>query len=49
MAGAQRIFKQKIRATSTLEKVFRAMELIAASRIAKARDAALGQDPYTKP
>lgn len=48
MAGAQRIFKQKIRATSTLEKVFRAMELIAASRIAKARDAALGQDPYTQ-
>ncbi|ADH92121.1 F0F1 ATP synthase subunit gamma [Arcanobacterium haemolyticum] len=48
MAGAQRIYKQKIRATKTLEKVFRAMELIAASRIGKARDRALGQDPYTQ-
>lgn len=48
MAGAQRRFKEKIRATSTLEKVFRAMELIAASRISKARNAALGQDPYTQ-
>ncbi|MDR6939983.1 F0F1 ATP synthase subunit gamma [Arcanobacterium hippocoleae] len=48
MAGKQRIYKQKIRATGTLEKVFRAMELIAASRIGKARDAALGQDPYTR-
>ncbi|MFY9263728.1 MAG: F0F1 ATP synthase subunit gamma [Actinomycetaceae bacterium] len=48
MSGAQRIYKQKIRATETLEKVFRAMELIAASRIGKARDRALGQDPYTR-
>ena len=48
MAGAQRIYKQKIRATSTLEKVFRAMELIAASRIGKARENAMGQDPYTR-
>ncbi|MBP3222988.1 MAG: F0F1 ATP synthase subunit gamma [Actinomycetaceae bacterium] len=48
MAGAQRIFKQKIKATSTLEKVFRAMELIAASRITKARDKAIEADPYTR-
>lgn len=48
MSGAQRIYKQKIRATETLEKVFNAMELIAASRIGKARDAALGQDPFTR-
>ncbi|MGC5615304.1 F0F1 ATP synthase subunit gamma [Georgenia sp. Z1491] len=47
MAGQQRVYKQKIRATQTLKKVFRAMELIAASRIGKARDAALGSDPYT--
>ncbi|MEZ7897969.1 MAG: F0F1 ATP synthase subunit gamma [Flaviflexus sp.] len=47
MAGSQRVFKQKIRATKTLEKVFRAMELIAASRIGKAREKAQGQDPYT--
>ncbi|MDO5025496.1 MAG: F0F1 ATP synthase subunit gamma [Trueperella sp.] len=48
MSGAQRIYKKKIRATETLEKVFNAMELIAASRIGKARDAALGQDPFTR-
>lgn len=48
MAGAQRIFKEKIRATSTLEKVFRAMELIAASRISKAREAAKALDPYAQ-
>ena len=47
MAGSQRVYKQKIRATKTLEKVFRAMELIAASRIGKARQKAQGQDPYT--
>lgn len=48
MAGAQRVFKEKIRATATLEKVFRAMELIAASRIGRAREAASGLDPYTR-
>ncbi len=48
MAGTQRIFKEKIRATATLEKVFRAMELIAASRIGKARETAQALDPYTR-
>jgi F-type H+-transporting ATPase subunit gamma len=48
MAGAQRVFKEKIRATQTLEKVFNAMELIAASRISRAREAAQGSDPYTR-
>ncbi|MDP9800503.1 F-type H+-transporting ATPase subunit gamma [Arcanobacterium wilhelmae] len=48
MSGAQRVYKQKIRATGTLEKVFRAMELIAASRIGKAKNRALAQDPYTR-
>ncbi|MPV38129.1 F0F1 ATP synthase subunit gamma [Georgenia subflava] len=48
MAGSQRVYKQKIRATQTLKKVFRAMELIAASRITKARQAAQGADPYTR-
>ncbi|WP_341358716.1 F0F1 ATP synthase subunit gamma [Georgenia sp. M64] len=47
MAGSQRVYKQKIRATQTLKKVFRAMELIAASRITKARKKAQGRDPYT--
>ena len=40
MAGEQRIYKQKIRATQTLEKVFSAMELIAASRVGRARTCA---------
>lgn len=48
MAGEQRVYKQKIRATQTLKKMFRAMELIAASRITKARKAAQGADPYTR-
>ncbi len=48
MAGEQRLYKQKIKATETLEKVFSAMELIAASRVGRARDRALGQDPYTR-
>lgn len=48
MAGEQRVYKQKIRATQTLKKMFRAMELIAASRIGKARKAAQGADPYTR-
>lgn len=47
MAGSQRVYKQKIKATQTLKKVFRAMELIAASRIGKARAKAQGRDPYT--
>lgn len=48
MAGEQRKYKAKIRATQTLEKVFSAMELIAASRVGRARERALGQDPYTR-
>ena len=46
MGGKQRIYKQRIRSTQTLKKVFRAMELIAASRIGKAREAARGSSPY---
>ncbi|MHB1064839.1 MAG: F0F1 ATP synthase subunit gamma [Georgenia sp.] len=48
MAGEQRVYKQKIKATQTLKKMFRAMELIAASRITRARRAAQGADPYTR-
>jgi F-type H+-transporting ATPase subunit gamma len=48
VAGEQRVYKQKIKATQTLKKMFRAMELIAASRIGKARQAAQGADPYTR-
>lgn len=48
MAGQQRVFKQKIKATQTLEKVFRAMEMIAASRIGRARERATKGDSYTR-
>lgn len=42
MGGQQRIYKQRIASTQTLAKVFRAMEMIAASRIGAARRAASG-------
>jgi len=38
VAGQQRVYRERIRATESLKKIFRAMELIAASRIGKARD-----------
>jgi len=46
LSGKQRIYKQKIRATETLGKVFHAMELISASRIGKAREAATQSTPF---
>lgn len=46
MAGNQRVYKHRIRSTQTLKKVFRAMELIAASRIGQARTNAHGASPY---
>ncbi|QQM67848.1 F0F1 ATP synthase subunit gamma [Actinomyces weissii] len=46
MSGKQRVYKQRIRSTATLQKVFRAMELIAASRIGQARNKAQGASPY---
>lgn len=46
MGGQQRVYKQRIRSTETLAKVFRAMELIAASRIAKAREQASFANPF---
>ncbi|WP_026460742.1 F0F1 ATP synthase subunit gamma [Schaalia suimastitidis] len=48
MGGKQRIYKQRIAATRTLGKVFRAMEMIAASRIGAARRAATELGPYEK-
>lgn len=48
MGGKQRIYKQRIRSTETLKKVFRAMELIAASRIGKARAKAEESGPFEK-
>ncbi|GAB2617709.1 F0F1 ATP synthase subunit gamma [Pseudactinotalea suaedae] len=48
MGGQQRVYNQKIRSTETLKKMFRAMELIAASRISKARERAGQAAPYTR-
>ncbi|MGI6785138.1 MAG: F0F1 ATP synthase subunit gamma [Gleimia sp.] len=48
MAGNLRVYKQRIASTEKLQKVFRAMELIAASRIGKARDKATSAGPYEK-
>jgi F-type H+-transporting ATPase subunit gamma len=48
MAAQQREYRAKIRSTSSLEKIFRAMELIATSRIAKARAAVAASTPYAQ-
>src|SRR5699024_6367359 len=48
MGAQQRIYKQRIRSTQTLKKMFRAMELIAASRIGQARDRAVKASPYER-
>lgn len=48
MAGQRRIYKQRIASTQTLAKVFRAMEMIAASRIGAARRSATELGPYEK-
>ncbi|GAA1451904.1 F0F1 ATP synthase subunit gamma [Nesterenkonia lacusekhoensis] len=45
--GAQiRVYRQKIASTSSMKKIFKAMELIATSRIGKARDRAQAALPY---
>jgi F-type H+-transporting ATPase subunit gamma len=46
MAGKQRQYQQRIRSTQSLKKIFRAMELIAASRIGKARERVTAASPY---
>lgn len=48
MSAKQRIYREKAKATGTLEKTFHAMEMIAASRIAAARKRASEADPYTR-
>ena len=48
MGGQQRVYRQKIRSTQSLKKIFRAMELIAASRIAKARARVTAAAPYSR-
>ncbi|WP_129338456.1 F0F1 ATP synthase subunit gamma [Cellulomonas endophytica] len=48
MAGQQRVYKARIRSTQSLKKMFRAQELIAASRIGKARDRVSHAGPYAR-
>jgi len=48
VAGQQRVYRQRIRSTQSLKKIFRAMELIAASRIAKARGRVTASTPYSR-
>lgn len=48
MAGQQRIYRQRIKSTQSLKKMFRAQELIAASRIGRARDRMASASPYAR-
>lgn len=48
MAGQQRVYRGRIRSTQSMEKIFSAMELIATSRIAKARQAVAASQPYAR-
>ncbi|GIJ00148.1 ATP synthase F1 subcomplex gamma subunit [Sediminihabitans luteus] len=48
MAGSQRVYKQRIKSTQSLKKMFRAQELIAASRIGKARARTAAASPYAR-
>lgn len=47
--GAQiRVYRQKIASTTSMKKIFKAMELIATSRVGKARDRAQAASPYAE-
>ncbi|MBE7700763.1 F0F1 ATP synthase subunit gamma [Oerskovia sp. Sa1BUA8] len=48
MAGSQRVYKQRIKSTQSLKKMFRAQELIAASRIGRARARSSEAGPYAE-
>lgn len=48
MAGKQRYYRQRIRSTQALKKIFRAMELMAASRISRARESVEVAGPYSR-
>ncbi|MGL5856945.1 MAG: F0F1 ATP synthase subunit gamma [Angustibacter sp.] len=48
MGAQQRVYRQRINSTSSLKKIFSAMELIATSRIAKARAAVAASSPYAR-
>ena len=48
MGAKQRIYRQRINSTKSLQKIFRAQELIATSRIAKARARVEASSPYAR-
>ena len=48
MAGQLREYRSRIRSTRNMQKIFRAMELIATSRITKARQAVAASSPYAR-
>jgi F-type H+-transporting ATPase subunit gamma len=48
MAGQQRVYRARIKSTQALKKMFRAQELIAASRIGRARDRMASASPYAR-
>ncbi|MGL5830169.1 MAG: F0F1 ATP synthase subunit gamma [Angustibacter sp.] len=48
MGAQQRVYRQRINSTTSLKKIFSAMELIATSRIAKARAAVAASTPYAE-
>jgi len=48
MSASQRVYKARINSTKSLQQMFKAMELIAASRIGKARDRAESARPYVE-
>jgi F-type H+-transporting ATPase subunit gamma len=48
VGGQQRVNRERIRSTQSLKKIFRAMELIAASRIGKARGRVTAAAPYAR-
>lgn len=48
MAGQLREYRGRIKSTQSIQKIFRAMELIATSRIAKARQAVAASSPYAR-
>jgi F-type H+-transporting ATPase subunit gamma len=48
MGAKQRVYRQRINSTRSLQKIFRAQELIATSRIAKARGRVNASTPYAR-
>ncbi|MFC5998147.1 F0F1 ATP synthase subunit gamma [Quadrisphaera sp. GCM10027208] len=48
MGAQQRVYRGRIRSTQSMKKIFRAMELIATSRISRARQAVTASTPYAR-